>query len=935
MAKTKQQDQDHFVFEPKSQYKAGQVYKPFIPGPNPELSEFIKKHSIPYDEKTDQYDVQAFDRDLIVNKAAAPKAIYDMHTYWSKKHWAAIREYIRHYLPKKYYPAGTGLVLDCFSGSGMTGVSAMMENRPCVLIDASPAAAFISHCYTHPVDPQELQNAYEHMMTSEYPEGLKKKLKAATGEDIANLQKELDWLYATKCDRCGGDATTEYVVYSEQFQCPRCGEIVALFDCPETKVPYQVGSKTKQKVEMKKRRVCPHCLKKYEDPHRDFVISTRTIKFGSVPTLLIYECQGKCKPKRGQRRHDEQSERKASFFKQYDIKKINHIDISEIPHWHPDRTMMDIASEQACWGYLWRKGIHKNIKSVTDFYTKRNLWALAAIKSAINRLTEHNPAIEICNVGFTAVSMNASNMYRYRPSLKGGIANGTYYLPQIAQVMRASSQFIGKKKDVLGFQVAMLPYSSSTTLVSTENTTEAQIKSESIDYIFTDPPYVDKIQYGELNFIWESWLGYNIGWRNREIIVNPILGKTLDEWNMDIRKALMVFFNGLKPGHWLSLCYHDTDPSTWSRLQDTLLDCGFEVHSVTVLDPMQKSKNQLVAEKVVKSDLVLNCRKPRSGEQSSNGEVSEVSQVSRRVRDILIEILSNSGGQTRDKLWDIVLKRLLSRGQMAEHRFEDILNEVAVRSESGRWFLKEEYESLSQSDINNEDAAGSALERFARLRCAGTPVNFAAQIALSVPHLVSDAIDERKVEEYIRNSLIQYPREAKNFTLGGRMKGVEFYDCLFFYLTRFLKGRAAGQTPRRNLAEFLEEYLVRFKDGDKWLYRPPDQTEAAGLRKARQTGLGRRIRQYISFLKGEGEYPAEKIPGPKTIVAWLKHCAAFGLAEEGVLLFEKGGLAGRLMQLSEDERYDAEDYYAQCRRKAVKKTSEEDMNLEEAEEDEG
>ena len=53
------------------------------------------------------------------------------------------------------------------------------------------------------------------------------------------------------------------------------------------------------------------------------------------------------------------------------------------------------------------------------------------------------------------------------------------------------------------------------------------------------------------------------------------------------------------------------------------------------------------------------------------------------------------------------------------------------------------------------------------------------------------------------------------------MKGVEFYDCLFFYLTRFLKGRAAGQTPRRNLAEFLEEYLVRFKDGDKWLYRVP------------------------------------------------------------------------------------------------------------------
>ena len=54
------------------------------------------------------------------------------------------------------------------------------------------------------------------------------------------------------------------------------------------------------------------------------------------------------------------------------------------------------------------------------------------------------------------------------------------------------------------------------------------------------------------------------------------------------------------------------------------------------------------------------------------------------------------------------------------------------------------------------------------------------------------------------------------------MKGCEFYDCLFFYLTRYLKGRTAGRIPRRNLAEFLEEYLVRFRDGDKWALSSAD-----------------------------------------------------------------------------------------------------------------
>ena len=84
-------------------------YEAFVPGPNPELPEFIRRHSTPYDARTDQYDVPAFERDIVVNKALQPKAIYDMHTYWSKKHWAAIREYIRHYLPEKFYPKGTGL----------------------------------------------------------------------------------------------------------------------------------------------------------------------------------------------------------------------------------------------------------------------------------------------------------------------------------------------------------------------------------------------------------------------------------------------------------------------------------------------------------------------------------------------------------------------------------------------------------------------------------------------------------------------------------------------------------------------------------------------------------------------------------------------------------------------------------------------------------
>lgn len=236
---------------------------PFVPGPNPALPKFIADHSTLYDPKTDKYDVPAFDRDIVVDKAAEPKAIYDMHTYWSKKHWAAIREYIRHYLPKKFYAESQGLIADPFCGSGMTGVAALMENKPCVLIDASPAAAFIAHHYVHPVDPDLLEEAYRKMLTEEYDADLKTKLKKIAGRAICNLQEELDWLYETKCDRCDGKATTEYGVYSQTYQCPNCGEIVALFDCPTVNVEYVTTSaRGKTKTESKKRTVCSLCYRR-------------------------------------------------------------------------------------------------------------------------------------------------------------------------------------------------------------------------------------------------------------------------------------------------------------------------------------------------------------------------------------------------------------------------------------------------------------------------------------------------------------------------------------------------------------------------------------------------------------------------------------------------------------------------------------------------
>src|SRR5713226_5586403 len=98
--------------------------------PNPNLRAFVEAHLTehPYDPDHDDYEVPSFNWPIETTKATA---IYNMHTYWSKKPHDAIRQYIRH------YTQADDLVLDLFSGSGGTALAALLEGRKAVALDLS------------------------------------------------------------------------------------------------------------------------------------------------------------------------------------------------------------------------------------------------------------------------------------------------------------------------------------------------------------------------------------------------------------------------------------------------------------------------------------------------------------------------------------------------------------------------------------------------------------------------------------------------------------------------------------------------------------------------------------------------------------------------------------------------------------------------------
>ncbi len=262
------------------------------------LTDFIEKHATPYNPESDTYRRPPFAQSI---KAGKNSPIYNAHSYHTKVPPTGIVPYIEH------YTSPGDLILDPFCGSGMTGVAALMTGRHAILNDLSPAAVHIASNYTTPVDVNALTQEFN-------------RIKIA-------VKEEFDWLYGTTCDRCSGPATIQYTVWSDIFECDRCGNEIVLWDVAVDRDSRKVY-KTFQ---------CPTCQAEWQKTDLQWLYS--------VPVITNYECQS-CKPKRA-----EHATTKAEKV------RIAEIEASEIPYWHPT-TPFDSSWE------MWR-GVHRT-QNITD-----------------------------------------------------------------------------------------------------------------------------------------------------------------------------------------------------------------------------------------------------------------------------------------------------------------------------------------------------------------------------------------------------------------------------------------------------------------------------------------------------------------------------------------------------------------------------------------
>lgn len=536
--------------------------------PNPWLNDFIleweeeKKELEKQGKRVLEFEVnEPYAADVSEGKN---NPVYMAHSYHTKVPHPAIMRYILHYTQPG------DVIFDGFAGTGMTGVAAgLCENperefkliiekennkvlwgkRNAICSDLSPIASFISSNYNKEMNlPSDILK-------------LEKK--------ISELESKYKNLYETKHSD-GNIGIINYIIYSDVFICNNCTSEVIYFN--------QAVNEERTKIEDS--FYCKNCSSVLKKSSLERSVITKIVNneifnlSKTIPVIINYTFKGK------------------RFEKEADLEDIQKIEDIENKN-----SLLIFPSDMLPTGMNTSQPLKSHgINRVNQFFSKRSLLIL-------NELKDDNDFLFL----LTASMWNSSNLYRWRTSGKGGIMNGVLYIASLHQDNNVINVLKNKFQDLKkAFNLIL-----KNNVTSTHSATTNPIISNSVDYIFTDPPFGGNIMYSELSFLWESWIKVKTE-NSKEAIENKSQNKNIFDYQKLMELSFQEYYRVLKPGKWMTVEFSNTSAIVWNLIQNAIQNTGFVITNVAALDKQQGSFKAVTTVTAVKQDLVISCYKPSS-----------------------------------------------------------------------------------------------------------------------------------------------------------------------------------------------------------------------------------------------------------------------------------------------------------------------------------
>ena len=189
------------------------------------------------------------------------------------------------------------------------------------------------------------------------------------------------------------------------------------------------------------------------------------------------------------------------------------------------------------------------------------------------------------------------------------------------------------------------------------------IPKETVDYIYTDPPYGKKIPYLDLSVMWNAWLDLEVTKKDRklEAIEGGEENKSKEEYNRLIAESIKEMYRVLKYDRWLSFVFAHKDPEFWHLIINTAENCGFEyVGAVAQKNGQTSFKKRQHPFTVLSGQLIINFRKvsnPRAIMKANLGmDIAEI------VMQTIEGIIAKHHGATLEQINDELIIKGLELG---------------------------------------------------------------------------------------------------------------------------------------------------------------------------------------------------------------------------------------------------------------------------------
>jgi adenine-specific DNA methylase len=326
-------------------------------------------------------------------------------------------------------------------------------------------------------------------------------------------------------------------------------------------------------------------------------------------------------------------------------------------------------------------------ETIIDLYTYRNLIALAKLLDRINKIDKPNLR-ESFLFAFSSLVHLASKMTPVRPSrpFSSSWTHPSYwYCPHYMEsnvwelferaiigkqgLLRAKNGLKQKMKEISGVSnfIDLQNTRSPAFLLIKSNINQIEsIPANSIDYIITDPPYGHSIQYGELLYLWGSWLNliesYNEILQN-EIIVNSKQNKDLLCYENLLTRAFQRLYAVLKPEKYCTVTFHNPSLAIRNILYRSVIQSGFLFENVNYHPPARASaKSLLQPSGSQQGDYFFIFKKPLKEEKRIYNPITK-DELEKWIVKIVKTIITEEGtpmpyNQLQNKLDPILYKKL-------------------------------------------------------------------------------------------------------------------------------------------------------------------------------------------------------------------------------------------------------------------------------------